>query len=362
MRSLLRIITQVVLVGMVLVATNPAAAAHIYKKKAKKKGDPDTILIKGQLIIGDDLAFKRIAIDTDYATVVFDSSGGKLRPGLEIGRVIRLRGYATAVVDAKCHSACAMAWIAGSPRQLTYKSDIGFHASSVTRDNGKIETSGVGNALIGSYLNSLGFSNSVVAFATVAGPDELKRLTQARADKIGLVIEYIDDNKKPTSNVTERAVANHNLAFNHISGEKKNIQEGLRLYRESAEDGYAGSQNNLGDMYETGKNVAHSDKFAIYWYTRAAERGDSTAYLSLATLLSQGSTDEHILVEALKFGLLAVKYLSDGENKTVAEGTVKSINAKLSKKSKARAYVMADTWDPLFQERRMMSDKPKIKH
>ena len=49
--------------------------------------------------------------------IVFNSDGGNLLAGIEIGKTIRLKSFATAVLDGlRCASACAFAWLGGSPR------------------------------------------------------------------------------------------------------------------------------------------------------------------------------------------------------------------------------------------------------
>jgi uncharacterized protein len=55
-------------------------------------------------------------------------------------------------------------------------------------------------------------------------------------------------------------------------GENPDTAEAFRLYQASANLGFAGAQNNLGDYYERGQVIPQSDVGAVYWYTRAAER------------------------------------------------------------------------------------------
>lgn len=346
----LGIVSLIALISVTLILPNQVSAADI-SKITGTNGDMDAIIIKGEFAKDDDKQFKKIAFDTDKAIIVFDSPGGLLFPALEIGKAIRLKGYSTAVIKSRCASACAIAWLAGQPRMLTKESSIGFHAVSVEDDKGKAVTTGVGNALVGSYLNSLGLGDEVVAFVTLAGPTDIKWLTKSKADQIGLKVEFIDNKRE--------ARANHKLALSHRWGIAQNPTEAARLYRLAGEEGFAGSQNNLGDLYETGEGVKANDKFAIYWYTRSAERGEPTAYLSLSSLLPIGTSDKDILVEALKYGILATKYLPNGKNKASAQANVKKISAQLSKEDKDHAVDLAAKWEPLYQEKYLMSDTPR---
>src|SRR5437762_6696857 len=90
------------------------------------------------------------------ALVVFNIDGGILQAGIEIGKTIRLKSFATAVLDgSRCASSCAFAWLGGSPRFMQRGAQIGFHAAYINRE-GRPSESGVGNALVGSYLTQIG--------------------------------------------------------------------------------------------------------------------------------------------------------------------------------------------------------------
>lgn len=327
----------------------PAQAADITKTQGKN-GQQDLILISGEIVKGDDQQFKKIAFNSDRAIVIFDSPGGLILPAIEIGRAIRLKSFSTAVIDSECASACAIAWLAGQPRMMNKASSIGFHAVYFEDDEGKKAPAAVGNALVGSYLTGLGLSDRLVAYVTAAGPSEMKWLNKASAEKIGLPVSFIND--------AEQARANFSKALKSRWGKKPSLADAARYYRLAADEGFAGAQNNLGDMYEEGEGVPANGKFAVYWYTRAAERGEPTAYLSLSTFLSKDTNDEYVLIEALKFALLAAQRLPEGKNKTTAKETIRSITSRVSKDSISIAVDMAKKWEPLYQEEYLMADSP----
>jgi TPR repeat protein len=133
------------------------------------------------------------------------------------------------------------------------------------------------------------------------------------------------------------------------------------LYRNAAELGYAGSQNNLGDLYENGEGTKKSDLFAVYWYARAAERGEPTAYLSLATLFADRAVDDEMRIEAMKYAILAIERLPEGLNKETARRCYKYLQGVLSEEDLKLANSRADGWKPLYQELRLMSDTPRAK-
>jgi hypothetical protein len=327
-----------------------AIAADISISKGKS-GEIDLILIEGEILKGDEKVFKNIAFSIERAIVVLDSPGGLVMPALEIGKAIRLKGYATAVTDTSCTSACAIVWLAGETRFLTKKSKVGFHAVYVEDADGKKLPAGVGNALVGSYLNSLGLSEKIVTFVTVAGPDSMRWLNKSSADSLGLNVSILDNKKQ--------ARANFNLAIKNRWGPKPSLEEAIRLYRLSADEGFAGAQNNLGDMYEDGSGVPANDKFAVYWYARAAERGEPTAYFSLSTLLPINTDDENVLIETLKFGILAANQLPEGKNKLAARANARSIASRLPQSAIDRAIELSKAWEPLYQEKSLMGDSLK---
>ncbi|WP_244446959.1 hypothetical protein [Rhizobium sp. YS-1r] len=57
----------------------------------------DLISVSGTFTEGEDATFRKLAAESDRAVVALNSGGGNLHVGLEIGRAIRLRGFATAV-------------------------------------------------------------------------------------------------------------------------------------------------------------------------------------------------------------------------------------------------------------------------
>jgi hypothetical protein len=131
------------------------------------------IFIVGDLEFDDTTKFQRVSANRQNVVVVLSSFGGSTVSAIEIGKLIRVRGYATYVPnDTICTSSCALIWLAGTPRFLESKSKIGFHAS-YTRNGKVVQESGVGNALVGRYLTLLNLSERAVIFVTSAPPDKI---------------------------------------------------------------------------------------------------------------------------------------------------------------------------------------------
>lgn len=187
----------------------PAKTADI--RMDRGSGDIHLISVSGTFTEGDDIAFRKLAAASDRAVVVLNSGGGNLLAGLEIGKAIRLRGFATAVPpDALCASACALTWLAGTPRLMDAQSKLGFHAA-YRLVNGKASESGAANALVGAYLNQLGLSDKAVVYVTSAPPEGVEWLTSRTAASVGIGYETIPV-KVPRSAKTEQS-----LPFDPIS-------------------------------------------------------------------------------------------------------------------------------------------------
>jgi hypothetical protein len=144
------------------------------------------VTVEGDLQAGDHNKFRTEVGRLTKALVVFNSVGGNLVAGIEIGKTIRLKSFATVVLDGlQCASSCAFAWLGGSPRLMERGARVGFHAAYV-EDGGRPSESGVGNALLGSYLTQIGLSEHAVVYITQAGPRQMTWLTLADAKQIGI--------------------------------------------------------------------------------------------------------------------------------------------------------------------------------
>jgi hypothetical protein len=156
-------------------------------------GDFVFITVAGELVAGDEKKFTQVALQNDMAIVVLNSPGGSTLAGVEIGKAIRLKGFFTYVpADTVCASACGYIWLAGVQRYMEKTSKIGFHASFV-QENGVNRESGVGNALVGAYLNSLGLSQYAIAYISTAPPDSMTWMTLHDAASVGIEVRLGDE-------------------------------------------------------------------------------------------------------------------------------------------------------------------------
>jgi hypothetical protein len=144
----------------------------------------------GELRPGDGDMFRARTSALSKAVVVFWSMGGDLLAGIEIGEVIRTKGFDT-FVKWRCASACALAWLGGTHRGMTADALIGFHAAS--DQSGEI--TGMVNAVLGAYLNKMGLRYEAVAYITNASPDSIIWLTMADAQRFGIEVTLFEPPK-----------------------------------------------------------------------------------------------------------------------------------------------------------------------
>jgi TPR repeat protein len=70
--------------------------------------------------------------------------------------------------------------------------------------------------------------------------------------------------------------------------ERKIAEKEVRRVRKTAERGDVRAQNTLGEMYETGQQVAQNGDEAVRWYRRSADQGYPAAQFNLGQLYERG--------------------------------------------------------------------------
>ena len=155
-----------------------------------------TINISGVIQKGDDLRFRAslAGVLPLLGIVILESPGGDLQAGLNIGREISARAYATLVKSgAVCASSCALAWLAGDWRYMAPGARIGFHAAYAKEGNALIEK-GAANALIGAYLNTLKLPDEAINYITKSAPNDIEWLSVNAAIHVGINLTVAGEN------------------------------------------------------------------------------------------------------------------------------------------------------------------------
>jgi hypothetical protein len=189
--TLIRLSIVTVALLQFLLAAVPVWAADV-RVLPGDNGKPNVVILSGDLVLGDQKKFISQTLSLDAAIVLFESRGGNLVAGIEIGKAIRLKDFVTYVpADTICASACAFAWLGGTKRLLSRSAKVGFHAVSIN-EGGVSRESGMGNAIAGAYLNQLGLPTRAVTYITAASPDDMRWLTIADAGRVGIEASVFD--------------------------------------------------------------------------------------------------------------------------------------------------------------------------
>lgn len=153
-------------------------------------GEFTFIEVSGDLEGGDARLFAERTANVPKAIVTLLSDGGSLLAGIGIGETIRSKGFATLVpANSRCASACALAWLGGIPRYMATKAQVGFHAAY---DGSSGNETGVGNAILGAYVNKLGLSYSAVIYITQASPASMTWLSADDAKKNDIDVKILE--------------------------------------------------------------------------------------------------------------------------------------------------------------------------
>ena len=188
-RTMARMLRNALVAAVAASAVTAAATASAAEIDWFEDESGTVITIDGEITAGDEIDFAKTIRGLDDALVVFNSPGGDLAPGLEIGLAIRDSGFDTLVPDGyECASACALAWLGGDNRAMGGDSYVGFHAAYVEVGHQAQET-GAGNAVIGAYLHELGLSYDTIFFLTSSPPDSMYWLTFDDAADLGIEVE-----------------------------------------------------------------------------------------------------------------------------------------------------------------------------
>jgi hypothetical protein len=177
-----------ILVCGVLSAGSAQAATISVQSAGSEK--PALVVVQGTLNAIDGERFFAKTAPLTTAVVRFQSNGGSVVTGIQIGEMIRLKDFHTVVpAGARCASACALAWLGGTQRFMGPGARIGLHAAYDPKSG---QVTGIGNALMGAYLNRIGLPYSAVVYIAQAAPDSVTWLSFADAKRLGIEVKLLD--------------------------------------------------------------------------------------------------------------------------------------------------------------------------
>lgn len=173
---------------------------------------PGCILIEADGEIASDTSrlFEDYIIDLEEnfgkdTTVIFNSPGGNLNSGLEIGKVIRANGFNTHIarieesqdggiilINGICASACAYAFLGGERRSIEHGSTYGLHQFSTQSDtplplSQAIRATQDILAKISAYIERMGAAAEISTIATRTGEESVYWLSSGDLSTLRIV-------------------------------------------------------------------------------------------------------------------------------------------------------------------------------
>jgi len=251
---------------LMALTSDPAFAAEISILNKSSAGT--MIAVEGTLELGDGEKFATLARTPGPGLVVFDSNGGNLLAGLRIGELARARGFSTLVLDGRtCASACALAWLGGEQRFLGASARLGFHAAYESKDGANLVSSSA-NALVGAYLDRLSIAYETIYELTDAGPESIRWLTVADANRLGISTKLFQLDGGPSERAAfhavtprQRALEAMNAFFNAGSSDALTATSWLSAH-------YAASVIFYGRPTSAGEILRNKRAFVTRWPER----------------------------------------------------------------------------------------------
>jgi hypothetical protein len=185
-------------VGTIIFAITSATCAHAAEISVDlKSGAMPTVRFAGPIVVEDAERFFQKVSPLPQATIVLNSDGGSAIAGIAIGEIVREKQFHTLVPsNARCASACALAWLGGTQRFMASGARIGFHAAYNSETG---QETGMGNALIGAYLNKIGLPSRAVIYITKAPPQSMTWLDANEAARQGIQVTTLANNAPPAT-------------------------------------------------------------------------------------------------------------------------------------------------------------------
>ena len=141
------------------------------------------LLVSGVIGPGAHYQFQAALSRGSTDLVVLDGPGGVLGEALLIAEEVRRRQLNTLVASNRsCASACAIVFLSGRNKYLGSGAAVGLHAASYADGRADPEAT----ELMADYLRQLGVPDSTLRRMAATAPSEIRWLTQAEQQAIGI--------------------------------------------------------------------------------------------------------------------------------------------------------------------------------
>jgi TPR repeat protein len=158
---------------------------------------------------------------------------------------------------------------------------------------------------------------------------------------------------------------NNEAALHQLAVTYSNGYEGVEIdkkrafdyYLKAAKLGNPASQNNLAWSYYKGDGVEKNLYEAIYWATKATERGDYFSYGSLGAIRLDADVFVRDDVETYKWLKLGTDLMPEGNAKASDLSLLEKVKSRMSEEQIKEGDKLVKDWKPLVQSQNQMRDK-----
>ena len=126
-----------------------------------------------------------------------------------------------------------------------------------------------------------------------------------------------------------------------LAAQAEDYETAFREWLPLAEEGLAGAQSNIGDLYANGAGVEENFEEAVRWHLLAAEQGILKSIFFMGAQLASGQGVERDYPEAIKWLLLA-----KGAGHPNADQILGLVSRQVSDEDAAEGKRRADEWTP----------------
>lgn len=187
--------TQLLLPALLLAAiaiAQPVQAARLFLAAVDTPDGPRTYLgIDGEIEVGDWRRFtKAMKTQPDISGVLLSSEGGSLDDGLAIAKHIHGANLDTMVVS-RCHSVCAIMFLAGRERRLAPDALLTVHSAYRQLGDWVVEDDQA-NVRVAWFLGQLGYPLKLAELWSGTRSAEAAPISATMNDKLELGLSYIN--------------------------------------------------------------------------------------------------------------------------------------------------------------------------
>ncbi|MBT4711391.1 MAG: sel1 repeat family protein [Alphaproteobacteria bacterium] len=141
--------------------------------------------------------------------------------------------------------------------------------------------------------------------------------------------------------VLSAGVARADFAAGVAAAQAEDYETAMKEWLPLAEQGVAGAQSNIGDMFSNGLGMERDDTQAFFWHIKAAEQGVVKSIFFVGAALAAGQGVEKDLVEGTKWLLLAQRVGFPNATQVLS-----LVSQSMSPEDAAESERRADEWTP----------------